>query len=119
ARTERLKTGAEQLCEVASAGRAEFFTPPRQGAPPRQGYLSPFTNHLIVPRSLVSIKVTRSPSSGASGKLRPISVNACLVFSFARYRIRNASFRIRIASGENPRRSNPTRLIPRTSAGLP
>ena len=44
--TERLKTGAEQFCEVASAGLAEFFALPRQGhLSPLTSHLSPITNH--------------------------------------------------------------------------
>ena len=85
ARTERLKTGAEYLQKKLIPGRAEFFAPPRQGyLSPLTSHFSPITSHLIVPRSLVSIKVMSSLNSGDSGKLRPISANACLVFSFAR-----------------------------------
>jgi hypothetical protein len=46
--------------------------------------LSSLSSYLIIPRSLVSINVTSSFSSGDSGRLRPISASACLVFSLAR-----------------------------------
>ena len=52
--------------------------------PTRRVAVSPFRSYLIIPRPVVSINVTSSRSSGDCGRLRPISVIACLVFSFAR-----------------------------------